>query len=124
MMNLTVSDFTLPEKLDLEDRWILSKYNTVVREVTDNLDRFELGIAAEKLYSFIWDSYCDWYIELCKTRLTDKENKDASDRAQACAGIRPDRNSPAAAPVYAVYYRIHLAGAASRRNFHYDFRMA
>ena len=86
MMNLTVSDFTLPETLDLEDRWILSKYNTVVREVTENLDRFELGIAAEKLYSFIWDSYCDWYIELCKTRLTDKENTDASDRAQRVLG--------------------------------------
>ena len=86
MMNLTVSDFTLPEQLDLEDKWILSKYNDLVKEVTDNLNKFELGIAADKLYSFIWDSYCDWYIELCKTRLNDKDNLEANERAQKVLG--------------------------------------
>ncbi len=85
MMNLEVEDFTLPEKLDLEDKWILSKYNTLVREITENLDRYELGIAADKVYSFIWDNFCDWYIELCKTRLTG-EDKDASCRAQKVLG--------------------------------------
>ncbi|MBQ4617868.1 MAG: valine--tRNA ligase [Clostridia bacterium] len=59
----------LPETLTMEDKWILSKYNTLVRAVTDNLEKFELGIAVQKLYDFIWDSYCDWYIELCKSRL-------------------------------------------------------
>ena len=60
----------LPEKLALEDKWILTKFNTVVKEVTDNLDKFELGIAVQKLYDFIWDILCDWYIEICKIRLS------------------------------------------------------
>jgi valyl-tRNA synthetase len=69
MMNLTVGDNALPEKLELEDRWILSKLNTLTEEVCENLDKYELGIAASKIYDFIWDSYCDWYIELTKPRL-------------------------------------------------------
>ncbi|MDD3693249.1 MAG: valine--tRNA ligase [Oscillospiraceae bacterium] len=60
---------SLPEKLELEDKWIVSRYNTLVAEVTENLEKFELGIAVQKLYDFIWDSFCDWYIELCKSRL-------------------------------------------------------
>ena len=59
----------LPEKLALEDMWIVSQFNTLIREVTDNLEKFELGIAVQKLYDFIWDVLCDWYIELCKIRL-------------------------------------------------------
>ena len=86
MMNLTCEDFTLPTELDLEDKWILSKYNTLVREVTENIDKYELGIAADKLYSFIWDNFCDWYIELCKTRLMNQENAEASQRAQKVLG--------------------------------------
>ncbi|MBR6555112.1 MAG: valine--tRNA ligase [Clostridia bacterium] len=86
MMNLTCEDFTLPAELDLEDKWILSKYNTLVREVTENIDKYELGIAADKLYSFIWDNFCDWYIELCKTRLMNQENAEASQRAQKVLG--------------------------------------
>ena len=85
LMNLEAEDFTLPAQLDLEDKWILSKYNTLVKEVTENIDKYELGIAADKLYSFIWDNFCDWYIELCKTRLTG-EDKDASLRAQKVLG--------------------------------------
>ena len=81
MMNLTIEDNALPEKLELEDKWILSKLNTTRREVTENLDRFELGMAATKLYDFIWDSYCDWYIELTKPRLNG-EDKAASIGAQ------------------------------------------
>lgn len=69
MMNLTIGDCALPEKLELEDRWILSKLNSLRGEVRENLDRYELGIAAQKIYDFIWDSYCDWYIELTKPRL-------------------------------------------------------
>ena len=59
----------LPETLNIEDKWVLSKYRTLVREVTDNLEKFELGLAVQKLYDFIWDILCDWYIELCKSRL-------------------------------------------------------
>lgn len=58
-----------PEKPALEDKWILSRFNTLVKEVTDNLEKFELGIAVQKLYDFIWDVFCDWYIELAKIRL-------------------------------------------------------
>ena len=69
MMNLSIDRNELPEKLELEDKWILSKLNTVVKEVCENMDSFELGVAAGKIYDFIWDSYCDWYIELTKPRL-------------------------------------------------------
>ena len=70
MMNLTIAKNELPEKLEVEDKWILSKLNTAVREITENMEKFELGVAAQKVYDFIWDSYCDWYIELTKARLT------------------------------------------------------
>ncbi len=63
MMNLTVEKNELPEKLEIEDKWTL-KLNDVVKEVNENMDSFELGVAAGKIYDFIWDSYCDWYIEL------------------------------------------------------------
>ena len=69
MMNLTIDHVALPEKLELEDKWILSKLNTLIREVTDNMDAFELGVASAKIYDFIWDNYCDWFIELTKNRL-------------------------------------------------------
>jgi len=69
MMNLTVTGDALPAGLELEDRWMLSKLNTLRREVRENLDKYELGIAAQKIYDFIWDTYCDWYIELTKSRL-------------------------------------------------------
>ena len=69
MMNLTIDHVELPEKLELEDKWILSKLNTLIREVTDNMDAFELGVASAKIYDFIWDNYCDWFIELTKNRL-------------------------------------------------------
>ncbi len=63
----------LPEKLALEDKWVLTKFNTVVKEVTDNLEKYELGIAVQKLYDFIWDILCDWYIEICKIRLSSED---------------------------------------------------
>ncbi|MBR0062687.1 MAG: class I tRNA ligase family protein, partial [Oscillospiraceae bacterium] len=69
MMNLTVTDDALPEQLELEDKWILSRFNDTVRAVGENLEKFELGVAAGKIYDFIWDNYCDWYIELSKPRL-------------------------------------------------------
>ena len=59
----------LPEKLEAEDKWIISTLNTYTKEIRENLDKFELGIAVQKLYDFIWDCFCDWYIELAKSRL-------------------------------------------------------
>ena len=81
MMNLTIEKCELPEKLELEDKWILSKLNRAIREITENMDRYELGVAAQKIYDFIWDDYCDWYIELTKTRLQG-EDEDSKIRAQ------------------------------------------
>ncbi|AUS97845.1 valine--tRNA ligase [Clostridium thermosuccinogenes] len=60
-------------KFALPDKWIMSRVNTLVKEVTENLDKFELGIALQKIYEFIWDEFCDWYIELVKPRLYDRE---------------------------------------------------
>ena len=79
LMNLDVEENKLPDlkDLQLEDKWILSKYNRVVKVVTENLDRFELGVALSNLYDFIWENFCDWYIELVKPRLFDKENPTA-----------------------------------------------
>ena len=71
-MNLTIGKdkaAELPETLALEDKWIVSKFNTLVAEVTRNIDQYELGLAAAKLNDFIWDNFCDWYIEIAKTRL-------------------------------------------------------
>ena len=71
LMNLdgTESAPHIPSNLAIEDKWILSRFNTLTKEVTDNLDKFELGIAVQKLYDFIWDLFCDWYIEIAKLRL-------------------------------------------------------
>ena len=81
MMNLTIDRCELPDRLELEDKWILSKLNSVIPEVTENMERYELGVAAQKVYDFIRDSYCDWYIELTKTRLQG-EDEDSKLRAQ------------------------------------------
>ena len=68
----------LPKDLAIEDKWILSKVNTLAKEVTDNLERFELGIAVAKLYDSIWDVFCDWYIEIAKIRLQSGEGADTA----------------------------------------------
>ncbi len=71
MMNMGDDEVTIPETDALEpvDKWIISKLQSVIRDVTDNMDRFELGIAVQKVYDFIWDEFCDWYIEMVKPRL-------------------------------------------------------
>ncbi len=77
-MNLTIDKdkaASLPAELALEDKWIISKFNTLVADVTRNIDQYELGLAASKLNDFIWENFCDWYIEIAKTRLqTGDEN--------------------------------------------------
>ncbi len=72
----------IPENLAIEDRWVLKKYNDIVSAVTENLEKFEIGIAVSKLYDFIWDILCDWYIELCKVRLNG-EDVNAKNTAKA-----------------------------------------
>ena len=72
MMNLEKAE--VPEQIDPAtltgaDKWILSKVNTLAKEVTENLDKYELGIAVQKVYDFIWEEFCDWYIEMVKPRL-------------------------------------------------------
>ena len=72
----------IPQALAIEDKWILSQYNTLVSGVTDSLEKFELGMAVQKLYDFIWDVFCDWYIEIAKIRLNgDDEEQKATVRA-------------------------------------------
>lgn len=70
LMNLSIESCELPseDRLEVSDKWIISRYNDLVKEVTENLDKYELGIAVSKLYDFIWDEFCDWYIELVKPR--------------------------------------------------------
>ena len=78
MMNLEGMEVTKPAISDLapEDKWILSAVNTLTKDVTENMDKFELGIAVQKVYDFIWDEFCDWYIEIAKVR-TYKKDEDA-----------------------------------------------
>ncbi len=80
MMNLPEEELPVPaeEQLEIPDRWILSRVHTVAREVTENMDKFELGIAVQKIHDFIWDEFCDWYIEIVKPRMYNKEADPAS----------------------------------------------
>jgi valyl-tRNA synthetase len=64
----------LPDKLTIADRWILSKMNALVKEVTDNMEKYELGIAVSKVYDFLWEEFCDWYIEMVKPRLWNEQD--------------------------------------------------
>jgi valyl-tRNA synthetase len=84
LMNLEGHDVpcTLPEELSLEDKWIVDSFNRLTKEVTDNLEHFELGIAVQKLYDFLWDEFCDWYIEISKIRLNSGDEKAAQNARQ------------------------------------------
>jgi len=77
MMNMEKADFSAVKMSDLTiaDRWILSKVNTLAKEMTDNMEKFELGIAVSKVYDFIWEEFCDWYIEMVKPRLYNDEDE-------------------------------------------------
>ena len=83
MMNLEGVVLRTPQMSELHtaDKWILSKVNRLAKDVTDNMDKFELGIAVQKVYDFIWDEFCDWYIEIAKVRTYNKENDPASANA-------------------------------------------
>ena len=90
MMNLTIDKNELPETLELEDKWVLSKLNTLSKEVCENLDKYEIGIAAAKIYDFIWDTYCDWYIELTKPRLNSGDEARARSAQQVLLYVLTD----------------------------------
>ena len=83
------------DQLDMSDKWVLSELAKMAADATANLDKYELGLAAEKVENFIWEVYCDWYIEICKTRLN-------GDDAQA------------------VHHRGDLSGPARQRRDHHD----
>ena len=78
MMNMEDKEVTEPKAGELQpvDKWIISKMNSLVKEVTDNMESFELGIAVQKIYDFIWDEFCDWYIEMVKPRLYQADDQD------------------------------------------------
>ena len=82
MNYLTIDKIELPRELETEDEWILNQYNDTVKSVRENLDKCELGVAAQKLYDFIWDKVCDWYIEFVKPRLFET-NTDEKTRLSA-----------------------------------------
>ena len=84
-VHMNIDDYDVPQELPktltTEDKWIVSTLNTVAKEVNENLEKFELGIAVQKVYEFIWDCYCDWYIELVKARLS-SDGEDAQNARQ------------------------------------------
>ncbi len=83
MMNMEGKEVTTPKAEDLQpvDKWIISKLNSLVKEVTDNMESFELGIAVQKIYDFIWDEFCDWYIEMVKPRLYNTDDASSQNAA-------------------------------------------
>ncbi len=89
LMNIDGHDVPnqLPEKLALEDKWIVNQFNQVVKEVTDNLEHFEIGIAVQKLYDFLWDELCDWYIEIAKIRLQSSDESAAQTARQVLVWV-------------------------------------
>jgi valyl-tRNA synthetase len=87
LMNLKVTKNKLPDELSLEDKWIISKCNNLAGEVKENLDKYELGIAMQKIYDFTWDCFCDWYIELVKPRLYDSNTNEKPNNRLICTVV-------------------------------------
>ncbi len=86
VMNMPEGEVAIdPEKLDAADKWILTRLNDAIKNVTDNMEKFELGLAAQRVYDFIWSEFCDWYIEMAKPRLY---GEDASIKNHTCAVLR------------------------------------
>ena len=96
------------EKLEIADKWVLSKLNTLISEVTENLERYELGIAVQKVYDFLWDTYCDWYIELTKARLYG-ENPESKETAIRVLVYVLDQTPAVAPSLHALHHRGDLA---------------
>ncbi len=94
MMNMDgAEDGLQPLQLEPVDKWILSRLNTLIRDVTDNMEHFELGIAVQKVYDFIWDEFCDWYIEMVKPRLYAEKKGSSAEGAESEAGEQGSRGA-------------------------------
>ena len=114
LMNMKENVIDKPDDalLTPADRWILSAVNTLAKDVTENMDKYELGIAVQKVYDFIWDEFCDWYVELAKYRIYHAEED-------------PEATGAETAPsVHAVYYRGNLQRACTGRRVSDDVRVA
>ena len=124
MMNLEGKTVTAPEDLNAlcnEDKWILSRLNTVIRDVTENMDKYELGIAVQKVYDFLWDELCDWYIGDGKGKTVEGRGKPGS--SKRCTVDTPhcaDTGTEASSSVHAVYHRRDLLHTASGGRVHHD----
>ncbi len=83
LMNMEGKDLdeTAKDRMEPADRWILSKLNRLIKDVTDNMEHYELGIAVQKVYDFVWDEFCDWYIEMVKPRLYNSDDKSSQNAA-------------------------------------------
>ena len=101
----------------MSDKWVLSELARTAAEVTANLDKYELGLAAEKVENFIWDIYCDWYIEICKSRLNGEDAQQADTARKVLVWVLDKA-------LYAVHHRGDLPGIARQRRDHHDPGMA
>ena len=127
LMNMEGKEITVPNESDLSavDQWIISKMNTLTKDVTENMDKFELGIAVQKVYDFIWDEFCDWYIELAKYRIYHaEENPAAANSATLYIKDCARRCIKTAPSVYAVCDRRNLRCACSGRRIIDDVFLA
>ena len=121
LMNLEGKDVTEPEigSLCAEDKWILSRLNNVIKEVTDNMEKYELGIAVQKIYDFLWDELCDWYIEIAKS-VEGRRGSKGGKRGSLDTSHSADPGTEATSSVYAIYHRGNLLHTASGGRVHYD----
>ena len=108
MMNLEQADFSdvTLEDLTSADKWILSKLNTLAKDVTDNMEKYELGIAVQKLNDFLWEEFCDWYIEMVKPRLYNDEDQKGSSTLDIKYSF--NRSIKTVTSIYAIYHRRDL----------------
>ncbi len=124
MMNIEkapVTDISLGD-LTMADKWILSKANTLAKDVTENLDKYELGIALQKVYDFIWEEFCDWYIEMVKP--DSGRTGTPPSRGHLDAEDRVDPVPQASAPLHAVHHRGDFLQPSGRGGEHHDFLLA
>ena len=128
MMNLEGKTVTEPKSLDVlaaEDKWILSHLNTVIREVTENMDKYELGIAVQKVYDFLWDELCDWYIELAKGSPVESGGKSGGcKRGSVDTPHCADRRTEASPSLHAVYYGRDFLYPDAGRGIDHDLLLA
>lgn len=124
-MNLTIDEVTLPEpaELALEDKWILNRLNAVTATVTMALNKYEVGVALSALYDFIWDVFCDWYIELAKVRLNAKDTPE-NIVAQRVIAYVLIQTLKLLHPFMPVYHRGDLPLAAAYGGKHHDQRLS